>query len=134
MSSKAKIRTWRTLIFFAPSKSIQGAKIQKIDLLKVKNIIKPMTKMLNPDQEPTNIQQIPNQDMNDMYVLYTYKLRQGTKIQIIGLLKVKKTKSKPWESWKKPNQDFPISYKAPLRTWRTNSIEEAQFGPLVQQK
>ena len=50
-----------------------------------------MTKMLNPDQEPTNIQQIPNQDMNDMYVLYTYKLRQGTKIQIIGLLKVKKT-------------------------------------------
>ena len=46
--------------------------------------------MLNPNQEPTNIQQIPNQDMNDMYVLYTYKLRQGTKIQIIGLLKVKK--------------------------------------------
>ena len=36
--------------------------------------------MLNPNQEPTNIQQIPTQDMNDMYVLYTYKLRQATKI------------------------------------------------------
>ena len=49
-----------------------------------------MTKMLNPDQEPTNIQQTPNQDINDMYILYTYKLRQGTKIQIIGLSKVNK--------------------------------------------
>ena len=40
-----------------------------------------MTKMLNPNQEPTNIQQISNQDVNDMYVFYIYKLRQGAKIQ-----------------------------------------------------
>ena len=92
-----------------------------------------MTKMLNPDQEPTNIQQIPNQDMNDMYVLYTYKLRQGTKIQIIGLLKVK-NQIKTTSKLKKPSQELPISSKAPLRTWGTKSIEEAQFGPLVHQE
>ena len=46
--------------------------------------------MLNPNQEPTNIQQISNQDVNDMYVLYIYKLRQGAKIQNMGLLKVRK--------------------------------------------
>ena len=64
-----------------------------------------MKKMLNPDQEPTNIQQIPNQDMNDMYVLYTYKLRQGTKIQIIGLLKVKKP-NQNHEQAEKPSQEL----------------------------
>ena len=48
-----------------------------------------MTKILNPIQEPTNIQQIPKEDVNDMYVLYTYKLRQGVKIQNMALLKVK---------------------------------------------
>ena len=99
------------MIFFAQSKSIQGAKIQKIDLLKVKNIIKHMTKMLNPDQEPTNIQQIPNQDMNNMYVLYTYKLRQGTKNQIIGLLKVNKPNQNHEQAEKNQVRYFPYHPK-----------------------
>ena len=89
--------------------------------------------MLNTDQEPTNIQQIPNQDVNDMYVLYIYKLRQGAKIQNMGLLKVK-NQIKTMSKLKKPSQELPISSKAPLRTWGTKSIEEAQFGPLVHQK
>ena len=66
-----------------------------------------MKKVLNPDQEPTNIQQTPNQDMNDMYVLYTYKLRQGTKIQIMGL-KVK-NQIKTMSKLKTPSQELPIS-------------------------
>ena len=92
-----------------------------------------MTKILNPIQEPTNIQQIPKEDVNDMYVLYTYKLRQGVKIQNMALLKVK-NQIKIMSKLKKPSQELPISSKAPLMTWQTDSIEEAQFGPLVHWK
>ena len=52
VSSRAKIRTLKTWIFFAPSKSRQNAEIQIVCLLKTIDNIQIKIKIPNPNQEP----------------------------------------------------------------------------------
>ena len=46
-----QIRTWRTWMFFAPSKSRWRAKVQIVDVSKISDHIQIIIKMLNPSQE-----------------------------------------------------------------------------------
>ena len=93
-----------------------------------------MKTMLNPDQELTTIQQIPNQDINDMYeFLKLINWGREPNFRSWVFLRSKKP-NQNHEQAEKPSQELPISSKAPLRTWGTKSVEEAQFGPLVHQE
>ena len=55
-------RTWRTWMFFASSKSRDGAKIWNIGVPKTSDHIQIKIKMPNPSQEPPASSKAPNQD------------------------------------------------------------------------
>ena len=74
-SSKALIMTKRTKMFFALSKSRLRAKIWIFGISKTSNHIKIKIKIPNPSQEPPVSSKDQNEDLKDMDVLCTFKIK-----------------------------------------------------------
>ena len=62
-------------MFIAPSKSRQRAKIQVMVISKISDHIQIKIKMPNPSQEPPASPKAPNEDIKDMDVLCTFKIK-----------------------------------------------------------
>ena len=75
MSSKAHIKVLRTWMFFAPSKSRYRATIWNIYVAKTSDHIQMKIKMQKPSQEPPVSYKAPNEDLKDMDVLCTFKIK-----------------------------------------------------------
>ena len=73
--TKPQIRSYKTWIFFALSKSRQRAEIQIMSLSKTSDHIQIKIKMPNPSQEPPASSKAPGQDLKDMDVLCTFKIK-----------------------------------------------------------
>ena len=74
-SSKAPIRTLMTWMFFAPSKSGERAEIRNLGVSKTNGHFQIKVKMPNPSQEPPAPSKAPNEDLKDMNVLCTLKIK-----------------------------------------------------------
>ena len=98
-------------MFFAPSKSRQRAKTQNMVVSKVNDHIKIKIKMPNPSQEPPAHTESLNQDIQDMDVLCTFKIKIETQTWIMD---VSKTNSniKIQIEMPNPSQEPPVSSKA----------------------
>ena len=72
---KSQIRTKGIWLLFAPSKSRQRAKIWILGVSKTSAHIKIKMKMPNPSQEPPASSKAPNEDLKDMDVLCTFKIK-----------------------------------------------------------
>ena len=59
---------------FAPSKSRYRTKIWNMGVSKTSDHIQIKIKMSNPSEEPSASSKVPNQDLNDMDVLFTFKI------------------------------------------------------------
>merc|ERR1711954_71232 len=73
---KPQMRTQRTWMFFAPSKSRLRAKIGNMGVPKTSYQIQINMRMPNPSQEPPAYSKAPDQDLNDMDVLCTFKIKK----------------------------------------------------------
>ena len=62
-------------MFFAPSKSRYRAKICIMGLSKTSDYIEVKIKMPNPSKEPPASAKAPNEDLKDMDVLCTFKIK-----------------------------------------------------------
>ena len=78
---KPQIRTLRTWMFFAPSKSRKSAKIWNMSLQKSSDHIQIKIKMPNPSQDPPASFKAPNQDFKDMGVLCSFKIKVEPKFR-----------------------------------------------------
>ena len=72
---KAQISTWRTWMFFAPSKSRWRANIQILGVSNTSEHIQIKIKMPNFSQEPPASSKAPNEDFKYTYVLCTFKIK-----------------------------------------------------------
>merc|ERR1712081_116960 len=70
-----QMRTLRTGMFFAPSKSRKRAKIQIMGISKTSDHIQIKIKMTNPSQEPLASSKVSNEDLKDVDVLNTFKIK-----------------------------------------------------------
>ena len=85
---KPHIRTWRTWMFLAPSKSNKRAKFWIIGVSKTSDHILINIKIQNPSQEPQASSKAPKQDLKNMDVLCTYKINiERVKIKNIVVTK-----------------------------------------------
>ena len=75
VSSKAPNEDLRTWMFFATSKSRYRAKIRIMGISKTSDHIKIKIKIPNPSQEPPASSKAPNEDLKDMDVLCTFKIK-----------------------------------------------------------
>ena len=103
-------------MFFAPSKSRERAKIWNIGIPKTSDHILIKIKMPDPCQEPPASSKAPKEDLKDMDVLYTFKIKiesqnsdycasktsDHTQIKI----KMANPRQEPPASSKAPNQDL----------------------------
>ena len=62
-------------MFFPPSDSKYQAKIWNVGISKTSDHIQMKIKMPNPIQEPPESSKAPNEDLKDMYVLCTFKIK-----------------------------------------------------------
>ena len=62
-------------MFFVPSKSRQRAKIRNICVPKTSDHVKIKIKMPNPSLKPPVSSKVPNQEIKDMDVLCTFKIK-----------------------------------------------------------
>ena len=62
-------------MFFAPLKSSYRALIWIMDVSKTNDHMKIKNKMPNPSQEPPALSKAPNEDLKDMDVLCTFKIK-----------------------------------------------------------
>ena len=62
-------------MFFAPSKSREGAKIQILGVAKTIDHIPIKINLPNPNQEPPASSKAPNEDLKDMDILCTFKIK-----------------------------------------------------------
>merc|ERR1712081_108768 len=69
-------------MFFAPSKSSERAKIRHMVVQKTSDHIKINIRMPNSSQEPPASSKAPNEDLKDMDVLCTFKIRREPKFRI----------------------------------------------------
>ena len=74
-SSKPQMRTLRTWIFLVTSKSRKRAKILIMGISKNSNHIQIKIKMPNPTQEPPASSKAPNEDLKDMDILCSFKIK-----------------------------------------------------------
>ena len=98
-------------------------------------------KMPNPSQEPPVSSKAQNEDLKDMYVLCTFKIKIVAKIWIMG---VSKTSDHIQIKLKMPNlcQEIPVFSKAPNQDLEDMDVlctlkiknREPQFGSLVYQR
>ena len=63
-------------MFFAPSKSKYRAEIWNMGVLKTSDLIKINVRMPNPSHEPPVSSKAPNQDLKDMGVFCTFKIKR----------------------------------------------------------
>merc|ERR1712082_51714 len=108
---KPQMRTLRTWMFFAPSKSRKRAKIWIMGVSKTSDYIQIKIKMPNPSQEPPACSKTPNDDLKDMDVLCTFKIKIENQNRIHGVLK---TSDHIQIKTKMPNpiQEPPVSFKS----------------------
>ena len=83
-------------MYIAPSKSRKRAKIRNLGVSETRDHIQIKIKMLNPSQEPPAPNKAPNQDLKDMGVLCTFKIKTGSQSSEHGCSK---------DQWKYPNKD-----------------------------
>merc|ERR1712081_15326 len=69
------MRTKRTWMFFAPSNSRYRAKIRNMCVPKTSDHIQINIRMPNPSQEPPASSKAPNEDLKDMDLLCTFKIK-----------------------------------------------------------
>ena len=77
--------------------------------------------MPNPSQEPPASSKAPNQDLKDMYVLYTFKIKIESKNLIMGIPKISdhiQIKIKILS----PSQEPPVSSKAPNQDLKDKDV------------
>ena len=74
-------------MFFATSKSRERAKLQNMGVSKTKDHIQIKIKMPNPSQEPPTSSKTPNEDLKDMDVLCTFKIKIESKSLNLGFMK-----------------------------------------------
>ena len=74
-------------MFFAPSKSRKRAKIRKMGVPKTSDHIKIKFNILNPSLEPAVSSKAPNEDLKDMDVLCTFKIKIERQNSEYGCLK-----------------------------------------------
>ena len=72
-------------MFFAPSKSTYRAEILNMGVPKTSDLIKINIRMPNPSHEPLVSSKAPNQDLKDMDVLCTFKIKMRAKIWNMGV-------------------------------------------------
>ena len=84
------------IMFFAPSKSSQRAKIRIMDVSKTSDHIQIKIKKPNPSQKPPASYKAPNEDFKDMDVLCTLKIKIESPNLDHGCVKYQ---------WPDPNQD-----------------------------
>merc|ERR1711954_96280 len=84
---KPQIRTLRTYMSFAPSKSRQRAKIRNIGVAKTSDHIQIKIKLPNPSQEPPASSKAPNQNIKDMDVLCTFNFKMESQNSDHGCIK-----------------------------------------------
>merc|ERR1712081_122350 len=84
---KPQMRTCRTWLFFAPSKSRERAKIWIIGISKTSDHIQIKSMMPNPSQEPPASSKAPIEDLKDMDVLCTFKIKIESKNSDHGCVK-----------------------------------------------
>ena len=77
-------------------KSRWRAEIQSMSVSKTKDNIRLMIKMLNPSQEPPASSKAPNEDLKDIDVLCTFKIKIESQNSDHGCIK---------DQWQNPNQD-----------------------------
>ena len=75
VSSKAPNKVLRRWMFFAPSNSRQRAKNWIIGVSKTSDHIQIKIRMQNPTQGPPVFSNAPNQDLKDIDVLCTFKIK-----------------------------------------------------------
>ena len=109
---KLQIRTQRTWRFFAPSKSRLGAEILSISVSKTNDHIHIKVKVQNPSQEPPASSEAPIEDLKDIDVLCTLKIKIENQDSDYGYMK---TSYHIQINIKIPNpsQEPPVSSKAP---------------------
>ena len=93
---KPQMRTWRTWIFFAPSKSRYRANIWTMVVSNTSDHIQIKIKMPNPSQEPPASSKAPNEDLKDMDVLCTFKIKIESQNSDHGYIK---------DQWPYPDHD-----------------------------
>ena len=74
--SKTHNQDLKDMDVFASSKSRKRGKIQNMGVSKTSHCIKIKIKMLNPSQEPQASSKAPNEDLKDMDVLCTFKIKR----------------------------------------------------------
>ena len=62
-------------MFFVPSKSRRRAKVQNMSVAKTSEYIQINIRMQNPNQEPAASSKAPKEDLKDMDVLCTLKIK-----------------------------------------------------------
>ena len=103
-------------MFFAPSKSRWRAKIWNVDVSKTGDHIQIKIKMSNPSQEPLTPTKALNQDLKDMDILCTIKIKiesqnpehgaSKTSVYIQIKIKMLDPSQVPPATSRVPNQDF----------------------------
>ena len=87
VSSKALNQEFKDMMFFAPTKSSQRAKIKNMGVPKTSYHIKINIRMQNPSQEPPSSSSGPNEDFKDMDILCTFKIKIESQKLIMGMSK-----------------------------------------------
>ena len=110
------MRTYRTWMFFAPSKFRQRAKVWKIGVSKTSGQIQIKIHLQNPSQELPAPSKAPKQDLKDIVLITHSKSRQRVKFQKIGVSttcnhiqiknKIPKHSQKPPLQTKSPNKEL----------------------------
>ena len=83
-------------MFFTPSKSWQGTRIWNMGISKTSDHIQIKIKMPKPSQEPPVSSKVPNEDLKDMDVLCTFKIKIESQNLDHGHIK---------DQWLYPSQD-----------------------------
>ena len=83
-------------MFFAPLKSRWRVKIQIIGISKTSDYIQIRIKFPNSSQEPPVSSKAPNEDLKDMHVLCTFKIKLDSQNLHHGCIK---------DQWQYPNED-----------------------------
>ena len=117
-SSKAQMMAQRTHMFFAPSKSRYSAKIRIMGISKTSDHIKIKIKMQNPSQELLASSKAPNQDLNEMEVLFPFKTKIDKKIGS-SVYQRPGTMSKSISRCKNPVKKLQRPPRPKIRTLRT---------------
>ena len=108
-------------MFFAPSNSRLRAKIPYIDIPKTFDHMQIKIKMPNPFQEPPASYKAQSEDLEDMVILCTFKIKIESQIWNIGVPKASnliQTRIKMLN----PSQEHPTSYKAPNKDYNDMDV------------